>query len=46
MRYFREMTSKGMVPEPRTEKLVISMNGQLKERTEKQEGTEVEASNV
>ncbi|KAJ1403467.1 Tetratricopeptide-like helical domain superfamily [Sesbania bispinosa] len=26
MRYFREMTSKGMVPEPRTEKLVISMN--------------------
>lgn len=46
MRYFREMTSKGIVPEPITEKLVISMNGQLKERTEKQEGVEVEASNV
>ncbi|RHN74266.1 putative tetratricopeptide-like helical domain-containing protein [Medicago truncatula] len=46
MRYFQEMTSKGIVLEPRTEKLVISMNGQLKERTEKQEGVEIEASNV
>ncbi|CAK8535064.1 unnamed protein product [Lathyrus sativus] len=46
MRYFREMTSKGMVLEPRTEKLVISMNGQLNESTGKQEGTNVEASNV
>lgn len=46
MRYFREMTSKGMVPEPRTEKLVISMNTQLKERTGKQEGTQGETSNV
>ncbi|KAL5098700.1 hypothetical protein RYX36_003027 [Vicia faba] len=46
MRYFREMTSKGMVLEPKTEKLVISMNGQLNERTGKQEGTDVEASNV
>ncbi|CAI8589415.1 unnamed protein product [Vicia faba] len=46
MRYFREMTSKGMVLEPKTEKLVISMNGQLNERRGKQEGTDVEASNV
>ncbi|XP_057435013.1 putative pentatricopeptide repeat-containing protein At3g15200 [Lotus japonicus] len=44
MRYFREMTSKGMVAEPRTEKLVISMNSPLKERTEKQEGKEEETN--
>lgn len=39
-RYFEEMISKGMVPEPRTEKLVSSMNIQLKGRTKKQEGIE------
>lgn len=33
LRYYREMTSKGMVPEPRTEKLVNAMNIQMKERT-------------
>ncbi|TKY49135.1 putative pentatricopeptide repeat-containing protein [Spatholobus suberectus] len=40
MRYFGEMTSKGMVPEPRTEKLVSSMNIRVKGRTEKQEDLE------
>ncbi|QHO31796.1 hypothetical protein HN51_019953 [Arachis hypogaea] len=38
LRYFREMVSKGMEPEPRTEKLLSSMNIQSKERTEKQKG--------
>ncbi|XP_061358205.1 putative pentatricopeptide repeat-containing protein At3g15200 [Gastrolobium bilobum] len=46
MRYFRELTSKGMVPEPRTEKLVNSMNIQLKERSIKQEGIQGETTNV
>lgn len=36
LRYFREMTSKGIVPEPRTEKLVNAMHIQMKERTGKQ----------
>jgi pentatricopeptide repeat protein len=31
LRYFSEMTSKGMVPEPRTKILVIDMNIKLKE---------------
>ncbi|XP_059443961.1 putative pentatricopeptide repeat-containing protein At3g15200 isoform X1 [Corylus avellana] len=31
LRYFSEMTSKGMVPEPRTKILVIDMNMKLKE---------------
>ncbi|XP_027342942.1 putative pentatricopeptide repeat-containing protein At3g15200 [Abrus precatorius] len=44
MRYFGEMTSKGMVPEPRTEKLVISVNDQVKGRMGKQGGIEGETS--
>ena len=35
MCYLEEMISKGMVLEPRTEKLVSSMNIRLKGRTEK-----------
>lgn len=46
MRYFKELTSKGMVPEPITEKLMISMNPQLTERTGEQEGIEGDESNV
>ncbi|OIW20575.1 hypothetical protein TanjilG_15380 [Lupinus angustifolius] len=44
-RYFRVMISKGITPEPRTEKLVSSMNIQLKERTGK-EGIEGETSSL
>ncbi|KAG4971774.1 hypothetical protein JHK82_037444 [Glycine max] len=40
VRYLEEMISKGMVPEPRTEKLVSSMNIRLKGRSEKQEDVE------
>ncbi|KAF7822685.1 putative pentatricopeptide repeat-containing protein [Senna tora] len=36
LRYFREMTLKGMVPESITEKLMTSMNIRMKERTGKQ----------
>ena len=37
LRYFSEMTSKGMVPEPRTEILVRDMNIKLKESKRKEE---------
>ena len=40
VRYFEEMVAKGMVPEPRTEKLVSSLNIRMKGRTEKQEDVE------
>ena len=40
MCYLEEMISKGMVLEPRTEKLVSSMNIRLKGRTEKHEDVE------
>lgn len=45
LRYFREMTSKGMVPEHRTEKLLNSVNIQLKERIGKQ-GIKGETTNL
>ncbi|KAK7290897.1 hypothetical protein RIF29_05667 [Crotalaria pallida] len=44
-RYFKEMILKGIVPEPRTEKLLNSMNIQLKERTG-QKRTEGETTNL
>ncbi|KAK7850236.1 putative pentatricopeptide repeat-containing protein At3g15200 [Quercus suber] len=37
LRYFSEMTSKGMVPEPRTEILVRDMNVKLKESKQEEE---------
>ncbi|KAH7859773.1 hypothetical protein Vadar_005291 [Vaccinium darrowii] len=43
MRYFKEMTTKGMVPEPRTMILVNAMNIKLKER--EGEARDIEAKN-
>ncbi|BAT92606.1 hypothetical protein LR48_Vigan05g114000 [Vigna angularis] len=46
VRYFEEMVAKGMVPEPRTEKLISSLNIRVKGRTEKQEDVEEERTGL
>ncbi|KAJ7981771.1 Pentatricopeptide repeat, partial [Quillaja saponaria] len=46
LRYLREMTSKGMIPEPRTEILVDAMGVRLKERAGKHEGSKEETTNL